>query len=310
MHVALLFPGQGAQTPGFLRRLPQHPAVEATLGEAARVLGMDLGQLDDAPALESTGAVQLGTVIAGVAVARALEAEGLRADAVSGLSVGAFTAAVACGALGFAAALELVRVRGESMARAAPRGYGMAAILGLGERAATELIARVNAQTPLYLAGVNAPTETVVSGADAALEHAIAAAHDAGGRGVRLRVSTPSHSPLMAQVSVRLREALQGIALAAPRMPYVSNHRARVARTGAEVADDLALNVSRTVRWHDSVTLLYELGCRVYIEPPPGKVLSDLVRASFPDVRVVALELAPLASAVAAARARVQPAVR
>jgi malonate decarboxylase epsilon subunit len=304
MHVALLFPGQGAQTPGFLHRLPQHPAVETTLAEAARIPGLDLERLDGAPALESTGAVQLGMVIAGVAVARALAAEGLRPDAVSGLSVGAFSAAVACGALGFAEALELVRLRGESMARAAPPGFGMAAILGLGERAATALIARVNAQTPLYLAGINAPTEIVVSGADAALEGAIAAAHDAGGRGVRLRVSTPSHSPLMDEVSVRLRAALHGITLAAPRVPYVSNHRARVARTAAEVGDDLALNVSRTVRWHDSVTLLYELGCRVYIEPPPGKVLSDLVRASFPDVRVLALEHAPLASAVAAARAR------
>lgn len=304
MRVALLFPGQGAQTPGFLHRLPQHAAVEATLAEAAAVLGAELTELDGAPALESTGAVQLGTLIAGVAVARALEAQGLRPDAVAGLSVGAFSAAVACGALGFAEALELVRVRGEGMARAAPPGFGMAAILGLGERAATALIARVNEQTPLYLAGINASTEIVVSGADAALERVIAAAHDAGGRGVRLRVSTPSHSPLMDEVSVRLRALLRGITLAAPRVPYVSNHRARVARTAAEVADDLALNVSRTVRWHDSVTLLYELGCRVYIEPPPGKVLSNLVRSSFPDARVVALELAPLASAVAAARER------
>lgn len=303
MRVALLFPGQGAQTPGFLHRLPQHAAVEATLAEAAAVLGAELTGLDSAPALESTGAVQLGTLIAGVAVARALEAQGLRADAVAGLSVGAFSAAVACGALGFAEALELVRARGEGMARAAPLGFGMAAILGLGERAATALIARVNEQTPLYLAGINASTEFVVSGSDAALERVIAAAHDAGGRGVRLRVSTPSHSPLMDEVSVRLRALLRGITLAAPRVPYVSNHRARVARTAAEVADDLALNVSRTVRWHDSVTLLYELGCRLYIEPPPGKVLSNLVRSSFPDARVVALELAPLASAVAAALA-------
>jgi malonate decarboxylase epsilon subunit len=304
MRVALLFPGQGAQAPGFLHRLPQHAAVEATLAEAAAVLGADLAELDSAPALESTGAVQLGTLIAGVAVARALEAQGLRPDAVAGLSVGAFSAAVACGALGFAEALELVRVRGEGMARAAPLGFGMAAILGLGERTATALIARVNEQTPLYLAGINASTEIVVSGADAALERVIAAAHDAGGRGVRLRVSTPSHSPLMDEVSVRLRALLRGITLAVPRVPYVSNHRARVAGSAAEVADDLALNVSRTVRWHDSVTLLYELGCRVYIEPPPGKVLSNLVRSSFPDARVVALELAPLASAVAAARER------
>ncbi len=302
MHVALLFPGQGAQTPGFLHRLPEHAAVQATLSEGAGVLGVSLEELDSAAALESTGAVQLATVIAGVAVARALEAEGLEPHAVCGLSVGAFSAAVACGALGFPEALQLVRVRAASMTRAAPRGYGMAAILGLTEREATALIARVSAHTPLYLAGINAATETVVSGTEAALEQVIAAAHAAGGRGVRLRVSTPSHSPLMQEVSARLREALCGVALAAPRIPYVSNHRARVVGTAAGIADDLALNVSQTVRWHDSVTLLYELGCRVYIEAPPGKVLSDLLRRCFADARVVALELVPLATAIAAAR--------
>ena len=71
MQVALLFPGQGAQTPGFLRRLPEHAAVGATLDEARQVLGVNLDELDGAAALASTAAVQLGTVIAGVATARA-----------------------------------------------------------------------------------------------------------------------------------------------------------------------------------------------------------------------------------------------
>ena len=62
------------------------------------------------------------------------------------------------------------------------------------------------------------------------------------------------------------------------------------------------LNVSRPVRWHDSVTLLYELGCRVYLETPPGQVLSRLVEAAFPQVRAASLQDVPLASAVSLAR--------
>ena len=76
MQVALLFPGQGAQTPGFLRRLPQHPALQATLNHARQILNEELDQLDSAAALKSTVAVQLCTVIAGVATARALSAAG------------------------------------------------------------------------------------------------------------------------------------------------------------------------------------------------------------------------------------------
>jgi malonate decarboxylase epsilon subunit len=68
------------------------------------------------------------------------------------------------------------------------------------------------------------------------------------------------------------------------------------------VAEDLILNVSRTVRWHDSATLLYELGCRLFIETPPGSVLSNLVKDSFPEARALALEDTPIASVVALAR--------
>lgn len=299
MRLALLFPGQGTHTPGFLGRLPAHPAVQATLTEAARVLGAEAEQLDSASALESTAAVQLSTVIAGVAMARALAAEGTQADAVAGLSVGAFAAAVVSGALTFPESLTLVKLRGEAMAQAVPSGHGMTAILGLSERDARALIARVSARAPLYLASVNGPREVVVSGPDAALELAAAEAHTAGAAARRLRLAIPSHCPLMDGVSGRLRTALQGIAVRAPRAAYVSNTRARVAREAREVAEDLILNVSHTVRWHDSVTLLFELGCRLFLETPPGAVLSNLVKDSFPEARALALEEVPLATAVA-----------
>jgi malonate decarboxylase epsilon subunit len=302
MHTALLFPGQGAQRPGFLERLPGHAAVRATLAEAARVLGCDVHRLDEAAALQSTAAVQLATVIAGVAGARALEAEGMTADAVAGLSVGAFAAAVTCGALSFADALRLVSLRAEAMARAAPHGYGMTAILGIGERSARALVARVAVRLPLYLASINGKAEVVVSGTDAALAAAAEAAQAVGASAQRLNVSIPSHCEIMREVSTVLGEALAAVRFAEPRVPYVSNHRARVVMSAAQVAEDLTLNVSRTVRWHDSMTLLQELGCRLYVEMPPGHVLTGLVTATLADARAVALDDTPLATVLTLAR--------
>jgi malonate decarboxylase epsilon subunit len=302
MRLAWLFPGQGAQRPGFLRRLPDHPAVRATLGEAAAVLGRDVQRLDEAQALEDTVAVQLGTVIAGVAVARALAAENIAADAVAGLSVGAFSAAVASKALAFADALPLVQLRGQCMARLAAPGSGMLAILGMSEREVVALVAEVSRQSPLYLASVNAPSEIVVSGEARALELALQAVHSRGASARRLAVGIPSHCALMDEVSQRLRTALSAIRIARPQVPYLSNHRARLVSDAAEVAADLCLNVSRTVRWHDAMTLLYEHGCRIYCETPPGQVLSTLVRDAFADARAVALERVPLADALLIAR--------
>jgi malonate decarboxylase epsilon subunit len=290
--IAYLFPGQGAQTSGFLHRLPEHQAVHATLEEAAAVLGMDVMTLDSAAALASTVAVQLSLLIAGVAVMRALAHEGLEVDAAAGLSAGAFGAAVACGALRFADALPLVKLRGECMEEAYPCGYGMATILGLDEQRVAAIVERVGgAGAQLYLANVNAPTQIVVSGADRALEAAMETARQAGAhRAERMEVTVPSHCPLLDTVARRLAAAMVAIEIHDPERPYISNRRARVVHDAQGVRDDLIHNVSNAVRWHDSVTLLYELGVRLFIEPPPGKVLSRLAQQAFPGARAIGVE--------------------
>ena len=304
MSIALLFPGQGAQSPGFLQRLPEHAVVRATLDQASEILGEDVAALDSPQALSSTVAVQLTTLVAGVAAWRVLGEEGVTADAVAGLSVGAFAAAVACGTLAFADALPLVKLRAEGMERAYPQGYGMAAIIGLDQRRVMELIERAGgAGAQLYLANVNAPLQMVLSGPDAVLDAVIESARQAGARKAkRLAVSVPSHCPLLDGVSRQLAQAMTGIELRAPRIPYVGNCRARVAHDAAAVAEDLVNNVANTVRWHNAATVLYELGVRLFIEPPPGQVLSRLARDAFDDARSVAMEEVRLDSVVLLAR--------
>ena len=306
LRSALLFPGQGAQTPGFLHALPEHEAVRATLKDARDVLELDFWALDTAVALNSTVSVQLGVLIAGVAYARVLASEGASPDAVAGLSVGAFAAAVASGALEFGAALRLVRLRAEAMEQAYGQGgYGMLAILGLREAAVQTLVGGIaGPDTPLYLASVNAPAEIIVAGSDTALSAVGEAASQLGARARRLCVSVPSHGALLDEVSARLREAMREIRLEQPRVPYVSNVRARALSSGADVAEDLILNVSRTVRWHESVTLLYELGTRLFIEAPPGHALSNLVRNEFPQARALAAADAQLDTVLFLARQR------
>src|ERR1700761_3071743 len=133
MSTAFLFPGQGAQVPGMLHTLPEHSAIERTLTEASDHLHRDVRELDSEQALQSSVPVQLALLTAGVAVARALAEEGVAPEAVAGLSVGAFAAAVHCGALGFPDALRLVEQRAEMMVTLYPTGYGLAAIVGLTE---------------------------------------------------------------------------------------------------------------------------------------------------------------------------------
>jgi malonate decarboxylase epsilon subunit len=292
MSMACLCPGQGAQTPGFLHRLPSDVEVAQTCDEASAALSLDVLTLDTADALQSTVAVQLATVVAGVAVGRALAARGAVPDAVAGLSVGAYTAAVLSGALQLPAALSVVRIRAELMERAYPYGYGLAAVVGLGERTVAAIVEEIERSgTPVYLANLNAATQFVLAGSDAGLELALERARAAGARTAeRMAVAVPSHCRLLGTVGDALAVALRPVPLAPPRLAYVTNRRARVTFDPEEIREDLSRNVQYPVRFGDAIAVMYETGARLFVEVPPGRSLTGLAEAAFPEARALAAE--------------------
>lgn len=305
--LALLFPGQGAQTPGFLHKLPDGPAVSGTLDEASAVLGTDVRALDTADALRSTLAVQVTVVTAGVALARLFEAHGLRPDAVAGLSVGAYAAAVACGAVSFADALRLVRRRAQLMEAAYPHGYGMVATVGLSESDVEALAAELAARHlgRVYVANVNARRQIVVAGDDASLAAFATRARDAGARKVeRLALSVPSHCALLDDAARELRVLADQVSWSRPHAVYVDNVGGRPQRRPEAIRDDLATNLCHTVRWFDAATVLVELGVRVFVEAPPGQTLTDIMRDAFADTVAIAANGSEPGNLLANVRAR------
>jgi len=304
--IALLFPGQGAQTPGFLHQLPDHPQVRATLAQASEVLAQDVLLLDTALALQSTVAVQLALLIAGVAAARALDAEGVTPSLAAGLSIGAYAAAVTCDALDFSDALNLVRRRAQLMEQAYPSGYGLAALVGLNEQQVGALVCAVRDEHHLevYLANLNGPRQIVVAGSDAGLALLLEHARQAGARRAeRLAVSVPSHCELLADAAQELSRMASTLAFRAPRIPYLGNRGARALRRADAVRDDLVENIRYPVRWHDALCLMVELGTNLFIEAPPGQVLTGLLQESMPQLNALTLAGGGLARTVAMVRA-------
>lgn len=292
MSVAFLCPGQGAQQVGMLHHLPDHPAVGATLQEASAILGYDVTDLDSEEQLLSTVAVQLATVIASVATARALSAEGFQPAMVGGLSVGAFSAAVIAGHLAFPDAVRLVRLRGELMQHAYPHGYGMGVITGLTETQVHRILASIHTETiPVYLANVNAPRQIAIAGANVAINQALEQARNAGAHLAEpLSITVPSHCPLMESVAQRLEHEIQRIALVPSPIRYISSGSARLLTLPKVIGSDLARNVAQPVHWYDTTTALYEYGARLFIELPPGSVLTAFANDAFPLARAIAVE--------------------
>ncbi|WP_343666533.1 malonate decarboxylase subunit epsilon [Paraburkholderia tropica] len=304
MTLACLFPGQGAQSPGFLHQLPEHDVVRATLDEASSVLGSDVLALDSAEALQSTVAVQIGLTVAGVAQARALAHAGLTPQFSAGLSVGAYPAAVCCGALAFADALRMVRKRAELMEAAWPSGYGLSAVSGLSETQVEQTLAAQTGER-VYVANVNAPRQIVVAGADAALESFATRALAAGARKAqRLAVSVPSHCELLTDAADALVAWSREIPFRAPEGVYIDNRGGRPLYSGDAIRADLATNMRHTVRWFDALTVMIESGATVLVEAPPGQVLTDIAREQVPDVTALSAASLPLDRLVATIRRR------
>jgi malonate decarboxylase epsilon subunit len=296
MSIALLFPGQGSQTPGMLHRLPDHPAVRQTFEEASTTLGYDVLTLDSPDNLRSTVPVQLALLVAGVAAARALEAEGVTPEAVAGLSVGAFGAAVHAQVLSLIDGIRVVKQRAELMEQNSPAGYGMTAIVGLKEEQVATLIQEANTPgDPVHLSNVNSAEQIVISGSSNGMQRVADAALRAGARKAeRLDVAVLSHSPLLQPVADTLLQTLKSIPLRPPRMVYIGNVKARALRNAEDIAWDLANNIAHGVRWYETNVVLQELGCTLSIETPPGHVLTNLSKQSTPDVKSIALADSPL----------------
>lgn len=291
MNVAFVFPGQGAQTEGFLHRLPKHDEITKTLEEAGHILGLDVLSLDGPNELACTALVQQALVIAGVASARALLAERITPLAVAGMSIGAFGAAVACRALAFDDALRIARLRGERMEAAFAKGYGLAAIEGLDENRVDRLAHDVSTPAqPVAVSNVNAPRQIVVAGSDSALATLMIRARANGAyRAERLDVAVPSHTSLLQPVAEELRRAFAGIPLRAPSVPYVSNRGGRALYDAASIRDDLVESVAHRVRWYDALEIMRELGATTFFEMPPGHVSTHLVANLIPDVKAISV---------------------
>lgn len=306
--IAFLFPGQGAQKVGMGRALAAAlPSVKRLFEAADDALGWRLSALcfeGPEAALQLTANTQpaiLATSIAAWTAAR--ELGGLEADLVAGHSLGEYSALVAAGALQFGDAVRLVHLRGRFMQEAVAAGVGaMAAIVGLPARAVEETCREAldNSDEVCSPANFNGAGQVVIAGHAAAVARAMALAKAKGAKLVKaLPVSAPFHCALMKPAADRLAAALDGVAIAPPRVPVVTNVEAAPNRDPARVRELLVRQVVGSVRWEESVRKLVELGATRAVELGPGRVLSGLIKRIAPSLRLDQVEEPAQASALA-----------
>jgi len=220
-----------------------------------------------------------------LAVIRVLQSDasfeiGRQAAFVAGHSLGEYSALAAAGTFTVSDAARLVKRRGQAMQKAVPVGEGaMAALLGLEIDAAREVAQAAGRDGVCAVANDNSAGQIVVSGHRAAVERAVALAAERGARrSIMLPVSAPFHCPLMQPAADVMAEALGEITLREPAPPIVPNVTAAPTTDPEEIKELLVEQVTRMVRWRETVTVFAENQVEEVVEIGAGRVLAGLVK--------------------------------
>ena len=275
--VAFVFPGQGAQKVGMGKAAyDASDAARAVFEAADAVLGESLSTMcfeGPSEALQLTANTQPAVLTTSIALLRAF---GETPDVTAGHSLGEYSANVCAGTMSFEDAVQLVRKRGTYMQDAVPVGHGaMAAVMRLDR----EVLEKVCADTSGVVEPVNynAPGQIVIAGEADAVALAGVAIKEAGGKAIPLSVSAPFHSSLMKPAEDRLRVDLAELPMSDAVRPVYINVDAEPVTSAAVTRDALARQVSRPVRWDQSVRAMIDHGVTLFVEVGPGRVLTGLL---------------------------------
>ena len=276
-----IFPGQGSQAVGMGLDLAE--VGKTKFDKAEQILGwsiLEKSQTDIAE-LAKTQFTQPCLYVVSAILADVLKDKGAKPDAVTGHSLGEYSALYCAGVVDFATGLELVKQRSLLMSEAS--GGAMTALIGF-DRIQLEMAIAQTAD--VIMANDNSAEQVVISGTESAVKSICEQVKSK--RAIHLAVSGAFHSPLMLGAANKFAEVLKATIFNDANIPVISNVEPNDATTSGQVLRDrLTQQMTSPVRWREICLYLADQGYAQAIEVGSGKVLTGLVKRSAPNLALV-----------------------
>ena len=291
--LAIVAPGQGAQSPGFLAPWLEDPEFRNRFEWLSTVASIDLvhyGTEADADEIRRTEIAQPLLVATGLVAALGVfphptDAFG-KGSVVAGPSVGEWTAAAGARVITAEQAMVLVRERGKAMAEAAAvTATGMTAVLG-GDR---DNVLQVIEKHGLTAANDNGPGQVVAAGT---LEQLAALAEEPPDKArlAPLSVAGAFHTHHMEPAVGHLTSLARAVSVHDPRTRFVSNKDGQVVHDGRDVLRRIVGQIANPVRWDLCLDTFADLGVTGILEMPPAGTLTGIAKRALKGVETFALK--------------------
>tara|TARA_B100000674_G_scaffold165938_1_gene133346 strand:- start:306 stop:1232 length:927 start_codon:yes stop_codon:yes gene_type:complete len=292
---SVVFPGQGSQVIGMGKEFfDKYDLVKKLFKDADEILNIPLtkiifeGPKDELDlTINTQPAIFLISYSIFSVIKEKYEINLNKAKYFAGHSLGEYSALACSGYLSFSDTIKLLRVRGDAMQNAVPKGEGsMLAVLGSSVEIIDQILKENEQNLNVQIANDNSEGQVVLSGRNMDIEKLNKILKEKNIKNIKLPVSAPFHCQLMSKATNIMKNEIENANFRKGINILISNVTANETSDIEELKKLLINQIENRVRWRESVKNMIANEINHFIEIGPGKILSGLIKRIDKNVKI------------------------